>query len=305
MKLFSYLDPNFIFLDLKSKEKDDVISEMVDKVSKKDAYFEKNREMIKEAVLKREHEISTAMGKKIAIPHARIENYKDVVLAIGILKDEICCELADHRTDNVKIFFLIVAGQVKNNLMLKLMSGIMKLVGKSSVMEKMPSQKEEEKIIELIREANIEVSERITAEDVMNKEVKPCHLDDNLEEIAKRFVVESLIGIPVVNDDGRFIGEITERELIQYGMPKYTSLMNDLSFMTIGEPFEEYFKNEKNITVKELYRKNPIIVDRKASIMEVSFLMVTKGNTRIYVVEDGKYFGMIYRSDIIKEVLHV
>ena len=81
--------------------------------------------------------------------------------------------------------------------------------------------------------------------------------------------------------------------------------MADLGFMTVGEPFEEYFKNEKKVTVKELYRKNPVIVDRKASIMEISFLMVTKGNTRIYVVENGKYYGMILRSDIIKKILHV
>ncbi len=108
-----------------------------------------------------------------------------------------------------------------------------------------------------------------------------------------------------MSDFGNFVGEITERELIEYGMPKYTSLMSDLSFMTVGEPFEEYFKNEERVTVEELYRKNPVIVDRKASIMEISFTMVTKGNTRLYVVEEGQYFGSIVRSDIIKKVLHI
>ena len=57
--------------------------------------------------------------------------------------------------------------------------------------------------------------------------------------------------------------------------------------------------------IKELYRKNPKITDRKASIMEISFLMVTQGNTRLYVVENGKYYGTIFRSDIIKKVLHI
>ncbi len=109
-----------------------------------------------------------------------------------------------------------------------------------------------------------------------------------------------------MGENGRFLGEITERELIEFGMPKYTSVMQDLSFLTVGEPFEEYLINEKTATIEELYRrKDVLIVDRKESIMEICFLMVNKGKTRLYVVENGHYFGMIQRSDIIKKVLHI
>ena len=46
-------------------------------------------------------------------------------------------------------------------------------------------------------------------------------------------------------------------------------------------------------------------IDTKASIMEISFIMVTQGSTRLYVVENKKYYGTIFRSDIIKKVLHI
>ena len=63
---------------------------------------------------------------------------------------------------------------------------------------------------------------------------------------------------------------------------------------------------EKIATIEKLYRKEaPIIVDRKAPIMEICFLMVNRGKTRIYVVEDGRYLGMIQRSDIIRKGLHI
>jgi PTS system nitrogen regulatory IIA component len=76
--------------------------------------------------------------------------------------------------------------------------------------------------------------------------------------------------------------------------------------MTVGEPFEGYLLNEKTTTIDEIYRKEGLfVVDREAPIMEISFLIVNKGATRIYVVEDGKYYGMILRSDIIKKVLHI
>lgn len=305
MKLSSYLDTNLIFVNLESKEKDDIISEMIEKASKQDESIYKNIDIIKKSVLKREHEISTAMGGNIAIPHARIEAYDDVTVVIGFPKDGLVCETAIRTKDCVNAFFMIIAGQVKNKLMLKLMSSIIKLASKKDIFHSILTSKDPEKVKLAIDQANIEVTERIIAEDIMNQDIEPTKLDATIEEIAKRFTIEQMRGIPVVDDFGNFIGEITERELIEYGMPKYTSLMNDLSFMTVGEPFEEYFKNEKSVTVKDLYRKKPTIVDREASIMEVSFLMITKGNTRVYVVEDQKYYGMITRSDIIRKVLHI
>ncbi len=78
-----------------------------------------------------------------------------------------------------------------------------------------------------------------------------------------------------------------------------------LDFFTIGEPFEEYLKNEKTATIEEIYRKKTSVVDRKTPIMEICLLMVNKGFTRIYVVENGKYYGTILRSHIIKKVLHI
>ncbi len=305
MKLSSYLDKNLIFVDIDATTKDEAITKLVEKISKEDETFSKLKNDIETAVMEREHEISTAMGKGIAIPHARIEGYNDVVVAIGVLKNPIKCETATKETDDVKVLFMIIAGQVKNKIMLKIMSAIIKLVEKPDLLDYVKKEKDEDDIYEKIKGAEIEVSERITAEDIMATDIEPAHLDDTLEAIARRFVVENLRGIPVVDNNGKFAGEITQRELIEFGMPKYTSLMDDLGFMTVGEPFEQYFKNEKKVTIKELYRKKAMTVDRNASIMEVTFLMVTKGNTRIYVVENGKFYGMIIRSDIIKKILHI
>ena len=68
---------------------------------------------------------------------------------------------------------------------------------------------------------------------------------------------------------------------------------------------EEYFLNAGKVTVRELYRKSKNLVDKQASIMEICFNMITEGRTRLYVVENDKYFGMIERRDIIKKFLHI
>lgn len=306
MKLSSYLDEKFIFDNVEGNDIDEIIHSVVAKVSNCDKTVNSCKAIIEEAVIKREHEIPTAIGKGIAIPHARINEYNDVSVIIAKLSKPVEDEIAAlHTIDKVDLIFMIIAGKTKNKTVLKLMSSISRLAQKDEFLDKIRKEKDPRAIIKLIQGYEVDVKDRITAEDVMCTDLIPAKLTDTLEEIATRLIKENRAGLPVVDDKGRFVGEITERELIEFGMPKYTSLMSDLSFMTVGEPFEEYFKNESKVTVSDLYRKNAKITDRKASIMEISFLMVTQGNTRLYVVEDNKYYGTIFRSDIIKKVLHI
>ncbi len=305
MKLSSFLESKFICVDFEAESNIEVIDRMIEKMSLKDETVLKMKKEIVGAVENREKEITTAVGNSILIPHARVENFDDIILGIAVIRKPYSVKNAILQDDKIKLVFMIIAGQTKNKLLLKIMAAISKLVQIKGKVEELCSKRDGEEIIEVIKNSEVDVSERLTAEDIVNSEIEPAKLENSLEDIAKRFMVEGITGLPVVDKKGKFIGEITERELIEYGMPKYASLFNDLSFLTVGEPFEQYFKNEKKVHVEDLYRKNPLIVDRKMPIMELCFMMVTKGNTRIYVVEDSVYYGMIVRGDIIKKVLHV
>ncbi|OQY42815.1 MAG: nitrogen regulatory IIA protein [Fusobacteriia bacterium 4572_74] len=307
MKLSSYLNPKCIYLDLKGDTKEDIIGQMIDNTAKHDKIFNKSVDLIRKAVFARELEVSTAMGSGIAIPHARIDGYDDILISIGIMKEPIECDMADMRNkDQVKIFFMITAETLKSKVILKIMSSITKIALKDKdLLEKLKNAKTGTEVYELLSHINVKIENKITAEDVMDPTIRPVSPDDTLDNIARRLIIEEKPGFPVVDENRNFLGEITERELISYGMPNYTSVMDNLNFFTIGEPFEEYLKNEKTATIGDIYRKQTMVVDRKTPIMEICLLMVNKGFTRIYVVENGKYFGTILRSHIIKKVLHI
>lgn len=306
MKLSAYLDEKFILQDVNENNVDKVIYNIVEEISSCDEKVELCKNRVLEALIKREHELSTAIGNGVGIPHARIEGYNDVSVVIVKLNKAIDEEIiATHKMDKVDLLFVIIAGKTKNKKVLKLMSAISNLAQNLEFLEKIRKENNEKEIIKLVELYEKEIKGNISAEDIMCAEVYPAKPEDTLEEVAKRLIKENRAGLPVVDKNGTFLGEITEKELIEFGMPKYTSLMNDLSFMTIGEPFEEYFKNESIVTVKELFRKDVKTIDKKASIMEISFLIITNGNTRLYVVENNKYLGTVYRSDIIRKVLHI
>ncbi len=309
MKFSNYLDSNLIFTDVKGSSMEEIIKEMVEKIASKEKSVNLRKDEITSAVIKREQEISTAIGKGVAIPHARIENFNDFIVAVGVVETPFRAKVeASASKDTVELVFLIISDVLKNKNILKIMSAVSKLVIKyPHIADKMKTIKDSAEILKAVQEADIEIGHKITAEDVLSPDIIPLSPNSTLEEVAKRFIIEHISGLPVVDENGKFLGEITEKELIEFGMPKYLSLMQDLNFLTVGEPFEEYLVNEKTTTIENLYRSKDelIILDRKAPIMEICFIMVSKNITRLYVVENGEYLGLIKRSDIIKKVLHI
>lgn len=308
MRLSSYIDDRFIFTDLEAGTKEEVIKEVVERIGKVEKKVEEMRGDILKGILAREGEISTCMGMGLAIPHARVDGFDDFIVGVATVKKPIKCQVAALKEeDNVEIFVVIISEVLKNKRMLKLMAGVVKLASRhQDIFNRIKKSKSPSEIHKLIKDMDIEVDGRIVAEDVMSPDLQPIRLDDTLNEVAKRLIIEDRMGLPVVDEGGRFLGEITERELIEFGMPKYISVMQDLSFLTVGEPFEEYLINEKKTCIKDIYRKDGVItVRRNEAIMEVCFLIVNKGKSRLYVVEDGRYLGMIQRSDIIKKILHI
>ena len=308
MKITSYMDEKFIFTGLDFDTKEEMIKEIIRRVSERDENFRKSKTEIEEIVLHRESELSTAMGYGVAIPHARVESYDDFIIAVGVNKKEIDCKTIYHKKDKVKYFFLIISSVEKNQLILKSVPAIIRMFMNMEFNKAIYGKEivEAEDILKVMEKFDKESSEGIEAQDIMRVDIKPALLDDTMQNIAARFIKEEVDGLAVIDENGKFIGDITEEELIMFGLPKYAIFMKDLNFVRNSEQFEEYFKNEKNIKVRDIHEAfKPIIVSRKTSVIEISFLMVNNKVPRIYVVEEGKYYGTVYKNDIIKKVLHI
>ncbi|MEG0301472.1 PTS sugar transporter subunit IIA [Cetobacterium sp.] len=307
MKLSSYLSEDKIIPNLKGDSFEELVSNLVDEVSKVNKQVKIERSIMKKAIMKREEEASTYIGCGIAIPHARLEYFDDIVVAIGFPEKPVFMKALGDKTEEVKIIILILADVLKNKNILKIMSGISRLCLKNkAVLDEILTYKSADKTIEILDRTKIEIDHNIIAEDLYTHTPSPAKVTNTLEDIAKRIIIEKVSGIPVVDNNNKFLGEITERELIAFGMPKHTTLLNDLSFITIGEPFENYLVNEKTMVIKDLYRTEGVItIDKEASLMEISYLFINRGVTRIYVIENNKYLGIILRSDIIKKILHI
>lgn len=72
-----------IIPELKAKDRNTAIAELVSALGKAGRLGKENCEQIIKAVIKRENEASTGIGKGVAVPHIKHMAVKDVIAAVG------------------------------------------------------------------------------------------------------------------------------------------------------------------------------------------------------------------------------
>ncbi len=84
MKIADFICTKAILPKLKSVKRDDIIKELVTVLDKAGKLGSGEAADIAKAVIKRENEASTGIGKGVAVPHVRHKAVKKIAAAIGI-----------------------------------------------------------------------------------------------------------------------------------------------------------------------------------------------------------------------------
>ena len=83
MKFADFICFDAVIPELQAKNRNGAITELVSALDKAGQLGKNNCEEITKAVVKRENEASTGMGKGIAVPHVKHQAVKDVIAAVG------------------------------------------------------------------------------------------------------------------------------------------------------------------------------------------------------------------------------
>ncbi|NTU93639.1 MAG: PTS sugar transporter subunit IIA [Chlorobiaceae bacterium] len=149
MKIESLLYEPYIVLNLESGTKTEVIKQMLALVSAHERVLD--RERLSEDVWKREREMSTGIGKNIALPHAKTVAVSEPVLALATLREEIDFESIDAQP--VQIVILLATPETMLSEHLKLLGRITRIAGRDEVRKKLVAASSSHEVLELFREA--------------------------------------------------------------------------------------------------------------------------------------------------------
>ena len=124
IKLSGLLKDSSIELGLEGKNKAEIISELVDVISKSGKV--KNKKALSDAIMEREKLGSTAIGNGVAVPHAKIEGIKQTVLAFGRSVAGVDFNSLDG--EKTHLFFMLISPKDDIGAHLKILAKISHLI---------------------------------------------------------------------------------------------------------------------------------------------------------------------------------
>jgi CBS domain-containing protein len=122
-------------------------------------------------------------------------------------------------------------------------------------------------------------------------------------EAAKRLLVNHASGAPVLDDFGKLVGIISEKDLFRALYPSYKEFYLQPDEFILGNSLEDTVQDAKHKKVGEIMSKRLITTTPEGSILKIGGLMVATGIHRVPVVEDNKVVGMVSRGDVYRAVL--
>ena len=139
---------------------------------------------------------------------------------------------------------------------------------------------------------------------IMYKDVVCLKTNTTFLEAARLFLENKISGAPVLDENDRLVGVLSEKDLFRAMYPSYKSFFNNPTpFIKDEDELEETAQEAKSKTVADVMTQRAVTASPEDSVLKIGGLMVATGIHRVPVVENGKVIGMVSRGTIYRAVL--
>ncbi len=142
---------------------------------------------------------------------------------------------------------------------------------------------------------------------IMTKNVITVSPGDVVEQVARLLLEHQISGLPVVDEEKRVVGIISEGDLVirekEVKAPAFSEVLGGVIFLESQKRFFEELKKTIALTVGEIMSRKVFTVNEDAPLEQIATLMTKKEVNRVPVVNaDNKLVGIVTRQDIIRQL---
>lgn len=141
------------------------------------------------------------------------------------------------------------------------------------------------------------------AADVMTRDVISIGTGHSVQHAAKIMLSNQISGLPVLNDDGKLVGIITEGDLMRrlelYGLP--TEVESETPHVSDAE---DYIRNA-SWRAADCMSPTLITVVEDTPVNRITAMMAANGIKRVPVMHGEEMVGIVSRSDLLECIVHV
>jgi CBS domain-containing membrane protein len=151
-----------------------------------------------------------------------------------------------------------------------------------------------------LRHAEQRISRQVFVRDVMTKNVISIRADADFNEVTNLLSEHRISGLPVVDEDERVIGVITEADVLSMAGMRKGHAFKDIVRHLLGEPLSRPRESRR---LRDVMSSPAITTGPASDIREAAMTLDEKRIKRLPVVdEQGRLLGVIARADIVKAI---
>lgn len=147
----------------------------------------------------------------------------------------------------------------------------------------------------------------LTARDIMTTEILSVRKETPVAELASLLTTHNISGAPVLDEDDRVVGVVTESDLIDQSkklhIPTVITILDSVFYLENPDKMEAEMKKMAATTVAEICSSSPKTILPDTGIDEIATIMAEENIHTLPVLDNGKLAGIIGKKDIIKTLI--
>jgi CBS domain-containing protein len=293
MKLRDVLAPERVILPLAARTLPEAGAELLARVLQ--AHEVLDAPKLRKRASETSPEEAVAMGDRAFLLHYRTDAVGQLLVALGIARAPLCRSVPGEDDQCARIVLLVAAPPRQAARYLQVVGGFARLLRRHEVFDAMLAARDAAELAELPAFAEYRLPEQLTVRDVMSDHPRTVLADTPLKEAARMLVRTGLGALPVIDDERRVLGMVSEREVIRHLLT--TQVFSGADVRAAVAP------GMASRTVRDVMSRQVMCVAPEQPIAEVASLMSNKDVDRVPVVREGQLVGFLTRGDIVRKLI--
>jgi CBS domain-containing protein len=147
----------------------------------------------------------------------------------------------------------------------------------------------------------------LVAREIMTTKIISVTPETAVSELAQILATSNIGGAPVVDEEGRLLGVVTESDLIdqtkKVHIPTVVAILDSLIFLERPDKMEKEIRKIAGTVVGDIYSKNPVTVSEETPLDEIATIMAKKHVHTLPVMRGEQLVGVIGKGDIIRTLM--
>ena len=140
--------------------------------------------------------------------------------------------------------------------------------------------------------------------DIMTKDLTAVEKDIPVRELIFILNNAEMPNLPVVDEDGKLTGVISEKDLIRAALPGYFEMLHSTSFIPDMNQLSRKLTQIADEPIEKFIQTAVMSVTEDDDDLQAADLIIRKGVKNVPVVDaDGRLVGCVRRIDLLRHLL--